>query len=108
MQSQYAVLTESGARFLLDSGVRLVGVDSLSVERLEGDGKVHRILLQGGAVILEGLNLAAVGAGEYELICLPLKILGGDGAPARVILRRSGSGEQGEGPDLHSSRWPLS
>jgi arylformamidase len=82
----YSYLTPDGARFLVDSGVKLVGIDYLSVERFDGDGDVHRILLENGVVILEGLNLGGVVGGSYELVCLPLKISEGDGAPARAIL----------------------
>jgi len=82
----YSSLTPDGARFLVDVGVKLVGIDYLSIERLDGDGEVHRILLDNGVVILEGLNLTEVAAGSYELVCLPLKIVEGDGAPARAIL----------------------
>lgn len=64
-------------------GVRLAGIDSLSI----GDADVHRILLAAGVVILEGLQLDGVEAGEYDLICLPLKIGGADGAPARAVIR---------------------
>ena len=104
----YAHLTIAGARYLLDVGVRLVGIDYLSVEQAEGDGSVHRLLLGGGAVILEGLNLAGVPPGEYELLCLPLRVRDGDGAPARAVLRRREEPPPGEGFDPHSSRWPLS
>jgi arylformamidase len=82
----YSSLTPDGARFLVDAGVKLVGIDYLSMERLDGDGEVHRILLDNGVVILEGLNLTGVAAGNYELLCLPLKIAAGDGAPARAVL----------------------
>jgi arylformamidase len=82
----YSSLTPDGARFLMDIGVKLVGIDYLSIERLDGDGEVHRILLDNGVVILEGLNLTGVTAGSYELVCLPLKISAGDGAPARALL----------------------
>jgi len=84
--SDYSCLTPDGALFLVDSGVKLVGIDYLSVERFDGDGGVHRILLENGVVILEGLNLGGVVAGSYELVCLPLKIREGDGAPARAVL----------------------
>jgi arylformamidase len=69
--------------------VRLVGVDYLSVERYDAprEHPVHRRLLSAGIVIVEGLALAGPPPGWYELLCLPLKIAGGDGAPARVILR---------------------
>jgi arylformamidase len=82
----YSSLTPDGARFLVDIGVKLVGIDYLSIERLDGDGEVHRILLDNGVVILEGLNLTGVAAGSYELVCLPLKIADGDGAQARALL----------------------
>jgi arylformamidase len=82
----YSSLTPDGARFLVDVGVKLVGIEYLSIERLDGDGEVHRILLDNGVFILEGLNLTGVAPGSYELVCLPLKIAGGDGAPARALL----------------------
>ena len=103
----YAALTGEGAAYLLGRGVRLVGIDYLSVEAFGGDGNVHRCLLEGGVFILEGLDLSGVAAGRYELICLPLKVREGDGAPARAILRRRGAGGAGEF-DPHTSRWPLS
>jgi len=78
------------ARALIARGVMLVGIDSLSVEP-GGDGlPVHRALLEAGVVILEGLDLHAAEPGDYTLVCLPLKIAGGDGAPARAILLEPG------------------
>ena len=62
--------------------MRLVGVDYLSV----GDERVHELLLSMGVVILEGLDLRQVEPGAYRLICLPLKLAGSDGAPARAVL----------------------
>ena len=93
----FSHLTEDGARYLVDLGVRLVGIDYLSVERFGGDGNVHRTLLDGGVIILEGLKLDEVPAGSYELICLPMKLKDGDGAPARAILlsRREHQTERG-------------
>jgi arylformamidase len=76
-------LTGSGARFLVEKGVRLVGIDYLSI----GDGEAHRELLTAGVIALEGLDLREVDPGDYELICLPLSLEGSDGAPARAILR---------------------
>ena len=103
----YAHLTEEGAAYLLELGVQLVGIDYLSIERFYGRGEVHRLLLSRGAVILEGLNLEGVPPGGYELICLPLKIKDGDGAPARAVLRsREGAGTATEF-DAHTSKWPL-
>jgi len=87
-QNDYVSIPPDTARFLAGIGVRTVGVDYLSVGHGEGGGaETHRILLEAGIWIIEGLNLAAVAQGDYDLICLPLKIAGGDGAPARAILR---------------------
>ena len=79
---RYVRLNADGARALLARRVRLVGVDYLSV----GDEEVHQLLLGLGVVVVEGLDLAAVEAGRYRLVCLPLKIAGSDGAPARALL----------------------
>jgi len=103
----YTSLSEDAARYLVERGVLLVGIDTLSIERFNGTGNVHRLLLENGVAILEGIDLHGVPSGEYELICLPLRIAGGDGAPARAVLR-SISGKAGGGFDPHSSRWPLS
>jgi arylformamidase len=85
----YAHLTEGGARYLADRGVKLVGVDYLSVEQYKKPGApAHRALLSRNIVIIEGLNLSGVEAGVYDMYCLPLPIVGGDGAPARVVLKR--------------------
>jgi arylformamidase len=85
----FVAVDASGARFLADRRVPLVGVDYLSVGLFQGDGvQTHHILLTSGMWILEGLNLAAVPEGEYELVCLPLRIAGCDGSPARAILRK--------------------
>jgi arylformamidase len=83
----FAHLTPEGASYLVEKGVKLIGIDYLSIESLHGEGEVHRFLLDNGVVILEGLNLTGIAAGGYELICLPLKIRDGDGAPVRAILR---------------------
>src|SRR6266540_597045 len=83
----YAHLTRDGAEYLLTTSVQLIGIDYLSIEGYSGDGQVHRLLLRNGVVVLEGLNLEGIEQGEYELICLPLKITGGDGAPIRAVLR---------------------
>jgi len=104
---EYAHLTEDGARYLMEGGARLVGIDYLSIERFDGDGGVHRLLLGNGVIVLEGLNLDGVAAGHYELICLPLKIKDGDGAPVRAILRsREGFGLSDFDP--HTTKWPVS
>jgi arylformamidase len=85
----YTYLTEAGARYLVDQGVKVVGIDYLSVEQFKKAGApAHRALLSQGVVIIEGLNLSEADAGMYEMYCLPLRVVGGDGAPARVILKR--------------------
>jgi arylformamidase len=81
---EFLALTEDGARALIDGGVRLVGIDYLSI----GDEAAHRALLGAGVVAIEGLDLRGVGAGDYHLICAPLKLVGSDGAPARALLVR--------------------
>jgi len=86
----YTYIDAPAARQLVNSGVKLVGIDYLSIERFDTEKyETHHILLSKNIVILEGLDLRKVAAGLYELICLPLKIAGGsgDGAPARTILR---------------------
>jgi arylformamidase len=81
-------MTAEAARVLVEAGVRLVGLDGPSVDLPRAVGfPVHRTLLDAGVVIVEGLDLSALSPGTYELLCLPLKLLGGDGAPARVVLR---------------------
>jgi arylformamidase len=83
----YTYLAPDGAQYLVDKGIELVGVDYLSIEQFHsGHHKTHRTLLEKSVVILEGLDLSAPAAGEYELICLPLRIEGCDGAPARAVL----------------------
>ena len=75
-------LDEGGARFIVDRGIELVALDYLSI----GDPDAHRALLSNGVVPLEGLDLRGVDPGRYTLVCLPLKLVGSDGAPARVVL----------------------
>ena len=85
----YTYLTDAGARYLVEQGVKVVGVDYLSVEEFKKAGApAHRTLLSNEVIIIEGLNLAEADPGMYEMYCLPLPVTGGDGAPARVILKR--------------------
>ena len=79
-------LDKGAAEALVRLGVRLVGIDYLSVEFGDPGLPVHRTLLDAGVVILEGLDLSLIRPGRYELVCLPLKVIGGDGAPARAAL----------------------
>ncbi len=84
-----AVVTD-GARLLVERGVKLVGVDYLSVEPYGSkEHPVHLTFLPANVIIVEGLNLSAVPAGDYELIALPMKLKDCDGAPSRVVLRQA-------------------
>jgi len=88
-QTDFVAITEDGAEWLVESGVQLVGVDYLSVAPYGESIPTHTILLKAGVVLVEGLNLSNVMRGFYDLYCLPLKIAGSDGAPARAILVQS-------------------
>lgn len=85
-REDYVAVTPDGAEWLVRHGVRLVGVDYLSVAPYTDPVPTHRILLGAGVVILEGVNLAAVPPGRYTLYCLPLRLQGAEGAPARALL----------------------
>ncbi|MEA5114140.1 MAG: cyclase family protein [Geobacteraceae bacterium] len=89
----YVSLVGTGVDCLMEAGIELVGIDYLSIEACDGNGNVHRRLLEKGILILEGLDLSAVAAGVYELICLPLKVAAEDGAPVRAILRELEEGK---------------
>ena len=80
----FVSLTEDGAHVLVEQGVRLVGIDYLSV----GDERAHTVLLGAGVIAVEGLDLRDAPPGDYRLICAPLRLVGSDGAPARVLLLR--------------------
>lgn len=82
----YVAITEDGARWLVGCGVRLVGVDYLSVAPYAAQAATHQTLLRAGVIVIESLDLSGIDSGEYQLVCLPLKIEGAEGAPARVIL----------------------
>ncbi|MCD1295136.1 cyclase [Methanocella sp. CWC-04] len=82
----YVYIDESAATWLVDNGVKTVGIDYLSIAGFESGEPVHKILLGGKVTVIEGLNLTDIEPGEYTLACLPLKIQYGDGAPARAIL----------------------
>jgi arylformamidase len=86
--SSFTAVGPAAAEVLVAAGVRLVGIDTPSVDHADSkelDG--HRVLIRGGVAILENLDLSRVPAGDYELIALPLRIAGGDGSPVRAILR---------------------
>ena len=84
----FVSIREDAAAYLVKREVMTVGVDYLSIGGFEKDGvETHQIMLGAGIWVIEGLNLSKVKPGFYELICLPLKIIGADGAPCRVVLR---------------------
>jgi arylformamidase len=86
-KQDYTYLAPDGASYLVSLGVKLVGVDYLSVEQFHsGHHRTHRTLLERDVVIVEGLDLSVPPPGPYELRCLPLRLVGLDGAPARAVL----------------------
>ena len=85
-ETEFVALSEDGAEYLVQQGVRLVGIDYLSIAPFKHSTPTHRVLLKAGVVVLEGADLSQVPAGIYELCCLPLKLGGSDGAPTRAIL----------------------
>jgi len=90
--SDYVYLSTEGAALLAERRVRTVGIDYLSIAGMEEGVPTHRALLEHGICIIEGLDLSSVQPGSYELLCLPLRLAGADGAPARVLLRASSPG----------------
>jgi arylformamidase len=87
-QEDFVYLSPDAATYLVQVGIKLVGWDYLSVEKYGSkDFATHHTLLSAGVVIVEGLDLSQVDPGEYEMSCLPLRIAGADGSPARVILK---------------------
>jgi arylformamidase len=90
-QKDFAYLTRDGAEFLLEAGVELIAIDYLSIEDFDADEPIaHKILLEREVIVVEGVDLREVPPGRYELLCLPIKIAGIDGAPVRAVLREVG------------------
>ena len=86
---EFVYITPGAARKLVNNGIKVVGIDYLSVEKFgAAEPETHLTLLGAGTMIIEGLDLREVEAGDYDMICLPLKVKDGDGAPARVVLRQ--------------------
>ena len=84
---EYVGLSVDAANWIIDKGIRLVGIDYLSIDAPgDTDLPVHRALLANDIVVVESMNLSQVPAGHYQLVCLPMKVGGSEGAPARVIL----------------------
>ena len=93
-RKDFVALTPDAAQWIVDNGISLIGVDYLSVQRYSDDSVTHEILLGAGVVALEGLNLSGVQSGFYELICLPLRLVGAEASPVRAILRRMDSRDE--------------
>jgi arylformamidase len=87
-KKDFVALTNEAAQWIVDKKIRLIGVDYLSVQRYNDDARTHQILLGADTVALEGLNLYNVKSGIYELICLPLTLVGAEASPVRAILRQ--------------------
>jgi arylformamidase len=85
-QTDFVGINVEGARELVKMGVKLVGIDYLSISPYKRSRPTHEVLLGSGMIVVEGLDLSRVPAGRYRLYCLPLKLKGSDGSPARVIL----------------------
>ena len=90
-QTDFVAVDAGGAEWLVRRKIRLIGVDYLSVAPFGNSRPTHEILLSAGIVILEGVDLSRVPPGPYTLYCLPLKLVGSDGAPARAVLTRGAS-----------------
>lgn len=83
----FVAITADAAKWIVKQGIKLVGIDYLSIQRFYDSPETHLTLLKSQVVIIEGLNLTQVSQGEYELICLPVKLTGVEGSPARAILK---------------------
>lgn len=83
---EFTAVDASGARWLKEAGIRLVGIDAISIAPYKKSAPTHQILLEAGIVVVEGVDLTGIRPGEYRLMVMPLKIKNCDGAPARVIL----------------------
>ncbi|HEY3313094.1 MAG TPA: cyclase family protein [Anaerolineales bacterium] len=85
-EKDFVAVSQDGAEWLVAHGIKLVGVDYLSVAAFDDPDPTHFVFLKASVIIVEGLDLSRVPRGFYDLYCLPLKLIGADGAPARVIL----------------------
>ena len=83
---RYVALTMDAARWVVDRGIRLVGIDHLSIQRFQDGPETHRILMRAGVAILEGLNLHGIDPGVYTLVAAPIRLAGTEAAPARAVL----------------------
>jgi arylformamidase len=87
----YVSLTPDAAWWIAQRGLRLVGIDHLSIQSYTDDGGTHRVLMRAGVAILEGLNLNGIAPGRYMLIAAPIRLMGVEAAPARALLIESGT-----------------
>jgi len=85
-QSNFVAVTAGGANYLVAQGIKLVGIDYLSIAPFDDPVPTHQILLKAGVAVIEGVDLSQVNAGVYQMVCLPLKLGATEGAPARVVL----------------------
>lgn len=86
-REDFVAVRADAAEWIVRRGIRLVGIDYLSIAPYTDSMPTHQILLKAEVAVIEGLNLTGVEPGEYELLCLPMKLMGADGAPARAVLR---------------------
>ena len=87
-QEDFSSIDVTGAQWVIDRGIHLIGIDYLSIQRFHDGPETHQVLLQNEVVIVETLNLEQVETGWYDLICLPLKVEGLEGSPVRAILKK--------------------
>ena len=93
-EKDFVFISPEGAEYMASRGVKLVGVDYLSVGGFKQGGRLqHKILLDAGVCIVEGLNLSNVTTGRYDFVCLPLRLQDGDGSPARAVVRKLPQGK---------------
>jgi arylformamidase len=85
-QPEFVGVSKDGAEFLVEKGIKLVGIDYLSIAPYKQSRPTHEVLLAAKLIVLEGINLTDAQPGMYTLLCLPVKLGGSDGAPARAVL----------------------
>jgi len=87
-KKDFVAITEDGAKWIVDHGIKTVGIDYLSIAPFGNSRPTHRTLLEAKTLVIEGVNLSDIEPGIWKLYCLPLKLKNSDGAPARVVLIR--------------------
>jgi len=89
--TDYVAISDDGAVWLIENGCTVVGIDYLSIAPFYDTVSTHKTFLKAGVIVIEGIDLSSISPGNYHLICLPLKLQGGEGAPARVVLMHPGN-----------------